>query len=104
MVYNVQNAQEGTQVGKVSQSVINVFPHAKPAMVIQKNVYLASLDIMLIVKLVFSVIRDVYHAQVLHFALLVILILLTPILCKMEFVISNLNFLRHPPNHHLHLQ
>ncbi len=103
MAYNVQNAKEATLIGKVSQSVVNAFLHAKPVMVIQKNVYLASLDIMLIIKLVFSVIRDVYHAQVLHFALLVILIPLTPILCKMEFVISNLNFLRHPPNHH-HLQ
>ena len=71
MVYNVQNAPEAIQVGKVSQSVINAFLHAKPVMVIQKNASLASLDIMLTINLVYNAIQDVNHAQVLHFALLV---------------------------------
>jgi len=56
MVYNVQNAPEATQVGKVSQSVINAFPHAKPVTVIQKNVSLASPDFILIVNLVYHAI------------------------------------------------
>jgi hypothetical protein len=74
MVCNVQNVIEVTLVGKVSQSVINAFLHAKPVMVIQKNASLASLDIMLTINIVYNAIQDVNHAQVLHIALLVTLI------------------------------
>jgi hypothetical protein len=74
MVCNVQNVIEATLVGKVSQSAINALVHAKLVKEILKNASPASQDITLIVPHVFNAIRDVNHAQVLHFALLVTLI------------------------------